>query len=394
MIFKNRSAKQLLTLFGASILIHLLCNIAVAGAYGDKYGRAFVWANQASATIGEEYVPMLDYAMVEGWENLSGTPDNRYEYNTDVGITRTSTGNYTVVFYGLQVPMGVPQITPHGGSHYCKVVSYYPSGKNTIVKVRCFNYLGTARNGRFNLMYYYSASLDEKVKSGYAIAHNASAAIGSPYNAIIASTSSGQPITIERQSKGKYEVVFNDIDFNDNGFIKQLPFAMVTAYGPDNYNCEMSGLGMLYDDNEEIQDTRVWVKCFDANNNPQDSIFMVSLLTAPYFGMFGGEYGTDNVKAQAGYVFVDWRTGDVNNESTHIAAHIGTGRYNVYLPNIKAANKSIPMVEAMSGHNCTVYSWGQSQTFPSASELNVRCYDRNGTLADTSFSFGYFTNEK
>jgi hypothetical protein len=86
----------------------------------------------------------LGYAWADQPSAISYTPDAGYSYNSSggaVGITRSSTGTYTVTFSGLAAELlggGNVQVTAYGpGSAQCRAANAV-SGSTESVDVRCF----------------------------------------------------------------------------------------------------------------------------------------------------------------------------------------------------------------------------------------------------------------
>jgi hypothetical protein len=116
--------------------------------------QCYVWANNASPTVGVPYIPSTTYSF-----NAVG----RAGANT---VTRTGTGSYTVTCKGVGGgslftgggswgPGGHVQVTSYGSenANYCKVGSWATGGADFAVTVRCFSPGGALADTRFDLAF-------------------------------------------------------------------------------------------------------------------------------------------------------------------------------------------------------------------------------------------------
>jgi len=86
------------------------------------------------------------------------TPSARYQFNMTNGIntvTRSGPGVYQVKLADLKLSGGHGQVTAYGnGPDYCKIVSWSPSGADTVVTVACFAPNGTPFDTQFALAFF------------------------------------------------------------------------------------------------------------------------------------------------------------------------------------------------------------------------------------------------
>jgi hypothetical protein len=141
---------------GLIALILAVCSIpAMADPGRGANVLCYIWANNASSTIGVPY-----------------TPSATYSYNT-VGkaaansVTRTAVGTYTVTCKGVgggQLagvpgsswgPGGHVQVTGYGSedADQCKVSNWTTGGADFSAIVRCYNHAGALSDNRFDLLF-------------------------------------------------------------------------------------------------------------------------------------------------------------------------------------------------------------------------------------------------
>ncbi len=116
--------------------------------------QCYVWANDATSTIGTPYSPTAIYSY-----NAVG----KAAANT---VTRTAVGVYTVVCKGVGGgglfsgsgswgAGGHVQVTAYGGedADQCKVTSWTSGGADFSATVRCYNHAGALSDNRFDLLF-------------------------------------------------------------------------------------------------------------------------------------------------------------------------------------------------------------------------------------------------
>lgn len=114
----------------------------------------YIWANNASSTIGAAYSPSAPYSY-----NAVGKASANL-------VTRTAVGTYSVTCKGVGGgalfagatswgPGGHVQVTAYGGedADQCKVVNWATGGADFSAQVRCFNHAGALSDNRFDLLF-------------------------------------------------------------------------------------------------------------------------------------------------------------------------------------------------------------------------------------------------
>lgn len=132
----------------------LCASAAIADPGRGSSVQCYVWANEASSTIGAPYSPSATYSY-----NAVG----RAAANT---ITRTGVGTYVVTCRGVGGgglfggsgswgAGGHVQVTAYGGedADQCKVVNWTSGGADFSANVRCFNHAGALSDNRFDLVF-------------------------------------------------------------------------------------------------------------------------------------------------------------------------------------------------------------------------------------------------
>ena len=140
--------KKLASVCLFALVLGAWASAAVADPGRGSATQCYVWANNASPTVGVPYVPSTVYSY-----NAAG----RAGANT---VTKTSTGSYTVTCKGVGGGTawgsgGHVQVTAYGSenANYCKVVSWSTGGPDFAVTVRCFSPGGSLADTRFDLAF-------------------------------------------------------------------------------------------------------------------------------------------------------------------------------------------------------------------------------------------------
>ncbi|MCA8952275.1 MAG: hypothetical protein KDE27_22380 [Planctomycetes bacterium] len=228
---------------------------------GDKTAKeAYCWADDA---VAASYNPNPTYA----WNGDRGAPL----------ITHSNTGIYQVRFPNLGSTGsegGNVQITPHSfGMRRAKVQSWFTSGSDVLVNVRCYDAAGALADGRFICSYNEVASpMPVELGSGAHVwANNATAASYTP-NAIYTDSNGtlgpDNAETITRLSTGRYRVHLPNVAPSGSSTVQ------VTAHGSTatfaRVETWVSGAPT---------GTDVTVRTFDASGNAADSTFSLFYLT-------------------------------------------------------------------------------------------------------------------
>lgn len=116
--------------------------------------QCYLWANNATSTIGVPYTPSSVYSF-----NSAGRA-------AAISVTRTAIGTYNVTCKGVGGaslvsgggtwgPGGHVQVTAYGSedADHCKVVSWVTGGADFTATVRCFNSAGAVADNRFDLLF-------------------------------------------------------------------------------------------------------------------------------------------------------------------------------------------------------------------------------------------------
>jgi hypothetical protein len=120
-----------------------------------------LWASESQARSGATGKSGQDAESGYVWANspsvASYTPSTTYQYNSTGAIntiTRSGVGAYAVRFPGLKTLGGVAQVTSYGGGNtYCNVGSWFLSGTDTVVNVRCFAPNGTPADSMYTVLF-------------------------------------------------------------------------------------------------------------------------------------------------------------------------------------------------------------------------------------------------
>lgn len=137
-----------------ALLLASFASIASADPGRGSDVQCYVWANNASSTIGTAYSPSGPYS----YNAVSRSAGNF--------VTRTATGTYTVTCKGVGGgalftgsgtwgPGGHVQVTSYGSedADYCKVQSWGTGGADFTASVKCYNHQGVASDNRFDLLF-------------------------------------------------------------------------------------------------------------------------------------------------------------------------------------------------------------------------------------------------
>lgn len=109
---------------------------------GASYSYAY-----ADRSTTASYTPTLSYQKGEIGGDLG-------DVATDITVTRTAVGRYTVTLPGMSALGSNVQVTGFGlGGDHCKVVSWTGSASSTQASVACFNSTGGAADERFVISY-------------------------------------------------------------------------------------------------------------------------------------------------------------------------------------------------------------------------------------------------
>lgn len=329
-------------------------------------GHGWVWANQTTSS--------------------SYTPSTGYQYNSTGaanGVTRSSTGRYTVRFTGLGGSGGNVQVSAYGyDAAYCKSAGWWTSGSDLLANVRCFAANGSPVDSRFNALFYREQISNGSGGTTAYLWANASTssdyapASGYSYN------DTGATNRVRRSGTGSYTAELPGItDANAS--------VMVTAYGSNADRCQVAGWYSLVDS------TYVAVRCSDASGAPADTPFNLSYTARgiPGLGSSGdnaGAYAWASAPTSASYVpSASYSNNDLGG--TLGIRRSSTGVYRLDVPHDAPISRDTVLVTSYGtdGSYCKSGGWGRGST---STSLTIRCFDRNGTPSDKRFDASYLTS--
>ncbi len=376
---KEISRNVLLIVFGLMIL-----SVSQSTIAGDKYAKAWVWANNSNSAINSEYTPSANYQNVYGFERILSYP-YRIHMSGQATVKRLGTGQYQVKFENLNMVGGTVHITAYGGNHQCKVKNWYPSNGNQLVNVNCFNTAGVPANGKFTALYYKNSIKGDYYTDGYVWANEPTSTDYTP-NETYQENSSDTLNTIHRYNTGYYKVTMpnmKDVDWleEENGGT-----VMVTAYGSSSDHCKVQYWYMFG------HDLNAYVRCFDSSGSPVDSKYTMSFLKNS--GTIGLSVAEDTLQGAFAWITSTGYAPNYyqQNYGDEISAErIDTGFYRVNIPDLNHIH-STAKVTAYGGGNghCNINNWYQSTDGTNA---YVKCYDSNGTQMNSAFTLQYFTSD-
>jgi hypothetical protein len=200
-----------------------------------------------------------------------------YSYNGGGGpitAARVALGRYTVRFAGLggAVPGGNVQVTSYGpGFQACKTEGWSSAGADFFVAVRCLDPWGWPMDGAFDVLALWPEGLGGGgVRSGFAWAHNATAASYNP-SATYAHNSAGGPITVTRSAPGRYSVRFAGL----GGGLVAGGNVVITAYGNSGESCKVATWSSTG------PDFVASVACIDGGRDPVDTRYSLLVTRVP-----------------------------------------------------------------------------------------------------------------
>jgi hypothetical protein len=311
------------------------------------------------------------------------TPDAAYSYNSaggSVAITRSSEGNYTVLFAGLENGENSHvQVSAYGpGSNFCMSGGWYsPDGIDVGAVVYCYNTAGNIVDNSFTLLYT-ARSLNDEVRPELAFLWaNApttpSYTPATPYQF----NETGGTNTVTRNGTGSYTA-------NLPGLKKTGGTVLVTAYGDTPARCQVANWS------SGASGTDVNVTCTDAAGVAADEMFdlVYSILETAGDGLvsFGGA-------AILAFNDKDKNPYDVSGKDSiplgffkMYSQRTGTGTY-VWTITVSDGSwiSTTALVTAYGapGNYCSTNSWNSNS---STTTVYINCFDAAGAPADTEFT--------
>lgn len=219
-----------------------------------------------SQTAGSEH----GYLLADQPTTDNYTPSSTWQFNSTGAsntVHRDSVGHCSAFFPGLSLTGGgTVEVSAVGwGNEICKVGSWGPQ----TVNVLCFDSSGNPVDSVFSLRFG-SRNFAGGRSWAYAWANNSTAEHHTPasfWQAVNLNTTCGSTpsqVTIDRDDVGHYTVSVPLLSSTGST-------VMVTAYGPDNNVCKVSGWWG--------GSTHVEVRCFDLSGQPVDSQFVINYVT-------------------------------------------------------------------------------------------------------------------
>lgn len=324
----------------------------------------------------------------------TSTPLPGYQFNPSGALNRVvrlAQGSYRVDFPNLGVLGGTAQVTAYGGSHFCTVEGWGPTGTTQQVFVRCFTPLGSPMDGKFTLLFY-KEQRSFPYESAYLWAGEEFTPNYTP-NPAYQWNSNGGTNTVRRLSTGQYDVFLPGVNtLTDNA--GNGGHVQVSGYGTTPYHAVVQNWYSGFNG------TTVRVNTLDVNGNFIDTKFTLSFMTdvAP-----GARIAEDPLNMYGTFLWADQPmavgyTPDTHYRFTNAGGEaaierVSVGNYRVKLPNLKAFNKTTALVSAY-GRNlgyCSVSGWGQSPD--GGTKVEVQCRSASGQLIDGRFTLLYLTND-
>lgn len=366
-----RATARLMLVIGV-VLVGTAAPVARPAAASPLYGYGYVWADVASAPVGEPYEPAASYQ-----HNSSGA------VNT---VTRLGTGRYAVRFPSLGA-FGTALVSAYGPADgwpdtHCKIQNWRSDGTATNLNLACFTRSGTATDTRFTASYTYADSSPypsaylwhDRLGEPLRVAH--------PANPFYRFNSTGAVNTVTRDSTGEYTVLLPGVYTpSDNGGHIQ-----VNAYGsadPD-VSCHYSALG------GGLPSLPIQVHCRTGAGLPADSRFTLTfvrdgnVLLAPdshpsaYTQAYCSSSGTCAHPARWSY--------DTNPTADTWIERASRGQYIVHFPvplnrgNVQVSSQSLD--GQGTSNRCKIVGW-------SWLGVRVSCMSAMGSPVDAYISVSF-----
>ncbi|MEO0557072.1 MAG: T9SS type A sorting domain-containing protein [Bacteroidota bacterium] len=317
--------------------------------------RAYVWADQESS---DSYTPDPDYAY-----NASGEA---------ITLIRSGVGRYQALFAGLGAVSGTGTIhvTAYRSNASCVVAGWGSNDGALDADVRCYDPSGALTDSRFMLLFATASGITVS-NMAYAWADQSEAASYTP-EAFYAYNGGGGAITASRSSTGTYEIEFAGLSAGTG-----LGHIQVTAYGSD-------ALCRILTWNVVSGSVVVGVGCQDSSGDPVDSRYTVLYV------------GADAASANTGFAWADARTSSsyapsssyVFNDTRDVTAtRSSPGVYGITFAGLGGTTEGGHVQVSSYGASnfgavCNTNRWDSVGDV----EIDVECYDENGTLVDSRYT--------
>ncbi|GIJ78769.1 hypothetical protein SAMN05443287_11633 [Micromonospora phaseoli] len=208
--------------------------------------------------------------------------------------------------------------------------------------------------------------------------------------------SAGRPNNVSRLGPGEYLILMTYLATEPQA---NLGVAHVTAHGHTASYCSVAYMNRsIFEDPKTGEVTyfgvAIWVHCFDASGTRLDSEFAASWANAA--GWYGGisdfAYLTSTDERRTHEPALNQQFNSMGHSNK--ISYLGTGRYQVSLQGMgnkgldPKAEKGHVQVTAyfQESHRCKVAYFF---TLPASTQVDVNCYNADGALSDSLFTFTY-----
>jgi hypothetical protein len=293
----------------------------------------YVWVDQAAATY---------------------TVTNNYKYNSvggQIHVQHAATGSYVVIFDGIGVAGGVAHASSYGSnSNFCTIVSWYQSGSDQKVEVKCFT--ATAAPVDTTFLVNFASGHWGLTKFSYLWADQPATVSYEPFPNYRYDSSGATP-KVKRLSPGRYQVYLPaSADLGGEPYSLQ-----VSAYGSVAMHCKVSAAFVAAATHQ--------IDCRRTTGVFADTQFEVT------FASNGNFIGRD-----------DLRFGEYGDASPGVVVN-STGVYTVPANEMgQPKGQVVAYAEGGDTTYCHTGSWA-----PSGTTLNmvVRCFSFDGSPFESSF---------
>lgn len=334
-----------------------------AATVGPVRGAAFIWANSPTTSF---YNPPYPYS-----ENSS------QPFNGVDSITRTGVGSYTIRHLNLGIVGGTVHVTAYGSdTTQCKVVSWYPSGNDQLVNVKCHDLRGLPVDTLFTENYTNLTNY----QMAYFWADQPSTASYTP-SPTYQHNPSGTLNRITRSSVGTYTAFLPTLGANA-GHVE------VTAYGSGTERCKVVNWG------PSGSDQAVRVNCFTVSGQSIDTWFTLTYVNDKNILGLSSDgnasaYGWASNPNSASYALnqlYEFNSSVSPGQGT--ATRLGVGDYATNYP-VSLQTGNVQVTAYGSGPEfCKVAYWN------STDGIRVRCYNTSGASADTQYDVAFTSTYK
>ena len=336
----------------------LLCSAPVQA---QAPAKAYLWAHDPT---GAPYEPAPAYSF-----NSSGA--------RNMILTRASVGEYVADLPSIGAPTsfsGNYHVSAYGGSHFCNIYGFGPVTSSMRAGVKCYDAAGNRVDGRYTLLFHRQTTTRPTFGAYLHAGGNSPLGVNTPVGTGSSWNSTGAVNSVLHQGLGRYQV-------NLPGMPPTGSQAIVTAINSGAVRCRVLSW------NPGGGGTAVQVSCQAAAGAAVDSDFFVSYITDPRLDVgpatsFGSFVWANRPGAPSSLYSAS------SNGRPATLVRAATGTYTVTFPGLAALNTSTAIVSAygFSTNYCNPDVW---VPVGDGTQLNVRCYNASGSLADTVFTALY-----